>query len=315
MDTIKICVLTEGGKNIGFGHITRCVALYEAFKERNIEPTLIIKGDKNIVDLLKGKNYKIFNWLKEQNKLFKMLTEADIVIIDSYLANKDLYNRISGIINEKSLVMIDDYRRIKYPHGIVVNPSIYGDKLNYSQRDSSDYLLGKDYIILRKEFRETSVNKIIKKRVKDILIMSGGINHSDLMHKIINYLKNKFNFNFHIVEPNKNRFNAKEILNLMLKADICISGGGQTTYELARIGIPTIGICFAENQRLNLEEWQKRGFIEYVGWYKNKGLLNRIENSINKFMPYKKRARFSRIGRNLVDGKGVGRIINKLIKI
>ena len=72
------------------------------------------------------------------------------------------------------------------------------------------------------------------------------------------------------------------MLNLMLKSDICISGGGQTTYELARVGVPTIGICLAENQKNNLMGWKSLGFIENLCWdNEDESLIEEIYNSFN----------------------------------
>ena len=144
--------------------------------------------------------------------------------------------------------MIDDYNRIDYPKGIVVNPSICGDKLDYLRKSDTIYLLGKDYIILRKEFWNVPEKKISKK-IKNVLITFGGMNNYDLANKIGDYLKEKFNIKIYIVNVKNNKLTAKEMLNLMLESDVCISGGGQTTYELARVGVPTIGICLAENQK------------------------------------------------------------------
>ena len=38
----RVFILTEGGKNTGFGHITRCSSLYENLKDKNIETYFII---------------------------------------------------------------------------------------------------------------------------------------------------------------------------------------------------------------------------------------------------------------------------------
>lgn len=309
---MKVFIITEGSKDIGFGHITRCISLYQAFKERGIMPEFIVNGDDNIKDLLKERNHQIFNWLKEKDKLFELVNNADIVIIDSYLADKSLYDKIAEVLHNRPLVMIDDYNRIEYPIGIIVNPSIYGDKVSYLQKDEMLYLLGKDYVILQKEFWSVPEKKINKK-VKNILTTFGGINHSDLVHKVVNYLRKKFDFNFYIVEPSKNRLDPKEMLNLMLKADICISGGGQTIYELARIGVPTIGICFAENQRWNLDDCKARGLIEYIGWRNDKKLLFRLEKSIDKLVLYKERVRRTKMARSLIDGKGAERVVNTIM--
>lgn len=307
---MKAIILTEGGKNIGFGHITRCISLYQAFEEKGIRAEIIINGDNAVLDFLKNKAYQIFDWIGEEGKLFRVISNADIVVTDSYLAKKSLYDKISEILKAR-LLMIDDFNRIEYPKGIVVNPSIYGDKLNYPEKDGQVYLLGKDYIILRKEFWGI-LEKKNNKEVKNILITLGGAVHLDMIYKVVNVLKAKFAFNFYIVENTK-RIDAEEMLNLMLKADICISGGGQTTYELARVGLPTIGICLAENQRLNLEEWQRIGFVEYIGCHNDGNLLEKIGSAIKQLMPFEKRSRCSKIGKNWVDGKGIERIMKVLL--
>lgn len=309
---MKAYILTEGGKDIGLGHITRCISLYQAFEEKDITSEFIVNGDDSILDLLKGKNNQIFNWTKQRNKLIGIIGNADVVVIDSYLAEKALYDRISEITGAR-LAMIDDYNRLEYPRGVVVNPSIYGDRLGYSQKDDTLYLLGKEYIILRKEFWGIPEKKINKK-IKNVLITFGGMSHFDVAHKIINYLKDKFDFAFYITEPRKKRLNAKEMLSLMLEVDICISAGGQTTYELARVGTPTIGICFADNQRLNLEGWREKGFIEYIEQCDNPELLNRLTNSIEKLFSFEERNRRSKIGKSFVDGKGAQRIVKIIME-
>jgi spore coat polysaccharide biosynthesis predicted glycosyltransferase SpsG len=308
---MKVIILTEGGKNIGFGHLTRCIALYEAFLEKKIMPLILINADTTVKGLLAGRNYKIFNWLKEKDRLFRVIDNADIIIIDSYLAARDLYDKISTITKGK-LVIVDDYNRLKYPRGIIVNPSIYGDKIKYPRMVGRNYLLGSKYIMLRKEFWSIP-KKLIKKEVKNILITFGGMSDFKLANKIVGSLNNKFNFNFYFTGCKKGGFSTREMLCLMLKADICISGGGQTTYELARLGVPTIGICFSENQILNLVNWQSRGFIKNIGWYNAKNLLPNLLKSIDELQPYKERVRRSKIGRNFVDGNGVRRILRAVI--
>ena len=310
----KVIILTEGGKDIGFGHITRCVSLCQAFEERKVEPDLIVNGDISILNLLNGRSYKIFNWIKEKDRLLACIKNSDVVIMDSYLANKILYNEILKVSSFRILAIIDDHRTINYPDGVVINPSVYGEKLNYPKKEGLVYLSGRKYIILRKEFWEVPEKKI-NKCIKNILITFGGIDYSDRIYKIVNYLEKKFNFNFYIVDPVKKRVNTKEMLDLMLKADICISGGGQTTYELARVGVPTIGICFAKNQVLNLIEWHRRNFIEYIGWNNDPDLFKNLSLAIEKLSSQKLRQKMSEIGRTSVDGQGVRRIIKESLKL
>jgi spore coat polysaccharide biosynthesis predicted glycosyltransferase SpsG len=170
---MKILILTEGGKDIGFGHIARCIALSDAGTVMGMETGLIINGDKSVLGLLKGKDYQIFDWTKGGEILFYSIRNADAVIVDSYLAERTLYDRIIKSFDGR-LLMIDDYRRIKYPKGIVLNPAISSEKLDYPRRDGVTYLLGKNYIIVRKEFWSVP-RKHIRRKIKDVLITLGGI--------------------------------------------------------------------------------------------------------------------------------------------
>jgi len=309
---MKILILTEGGEKIGFGHITRCIALCEAFEEKCINPELLFNGENSIIDFLKRKNFKIYDWIKNKEKLFRNIAKSDFIVIDSYLAEKSIYDKISEVTSGK-ILMIDDYNRIDYPKGILVNPSIYGDKLNYSKKNDIIYLFGKDYIILRKVFWNVP-EKIINKKVKNVLITFGGMNNYDLANKIGDYLKEKFNIKIYIVNVKNNKLTAKEMLNLMLESDVCISGGGQTTYELARVGVPSIGICLAENQKFNLMGWKSLGFMENLCWdYEDESLIEKIYNSFNSLLSYQKRKKLNEIGRSYVDGQGAKNIIKKFI--
>lgn len=58
--------------------------------------------------------------------------------MNSYVADPDIYHFISA--RSKKSLFIDDNKRIDYPKGIVVNPSIYGKGLNYPKNPEIDYL-------------------------------------------------------------------------------------------------------------------------------------------------------------------------------
>ena len=165
---MRVFILTEGSKNIGFGHVTRCFSLYQAFEEKGILPTFIINGDESVKNFINNtKNTLFFNWLNDQKKALTFIKGADIVIIDSYLADLSLYEKISELA--KVSVYIDDNKRLDYPKGVILNGAIYAKELNYSQKEKQIYLLGTRYIPLRKEFWDVPEKKI-KKELKTIMI-------------------------------------------------------------------------------------------------------------------------------------------------
>ncbi len=308
---VRPLILTEGGGKKGFGHIARCISLSDAFKEKRILPKLVLNAEDDFKGLLKDKNCQIFDWLKDNDKLFKIAASAEIIVIDSYLADSSFYERISRLV--KIPVYIDDTRRLDYPKGIVVNGLIYAEKIKYPKNRKNMYLLGSKFVSLRKEFWDIP-ERIPNNEIKNILITFGGIGNFDLVNSLAVYLKDKFPYSIKVVANKKIKIADREMFNLMANSDICISGGGQTTYELARCGVPTIGICFADNQKVNLENLSKAGFLRFAGWYNDKNLFKRIEAIVKSLMDYKKRLKMYRAGRKYIDGQGARRVVDKIIQ-
>lgn len=328
---MKVFIITEGGRHIGFGHMTRCISLYQAFEERGIIPQFIVNGDDVILDILKGKKYQIFNWLKEKNKLFKLVKNADVAIIDSYLADISFYETLSKLV--KIPVYIDDAKRLDYSRGIVVNGSIYAEELNYPEKENLIHLLGTKYIPLRKEFWEVP-EKEIKEKVESVMVTFGGNDARNLIPKILKFLKDNYpNLKKNAIvgkafrnideikgEVDKNTNltyypDAEKMKGIMLASDIAISAGGQTLYELARVGVPTLGVCVSENQEFNLKRFHKSSFLKFVGWYNDNNLDKKMIEMIEKFLIKEERRKTSSIGQKLVDGQGAKRIVNYISQL
>ena len=100
---------------------------------------------------------------------------------------------------------------------------------------------------------------------------------------------------------------------VMLNSDIAISAGGQTLYELARIGVPGIGICVADNQIESLKEWDRIGFLEYAGLYNENNIITGIDKLLKKMKNVKMRKSKSKTGRKIIDGKGSLNLVDKVI--
>lgn len=326
---MKVLILTEGGKNKGFGHITRCISLYQAFEKKGIRPEFIINGDDSIRGLLKNIRYKTCDWLEERQDLFDIARKFDAVIIDSYFVDFGFYNEISEIV--KIAVYLDDDKRIRYPGGIVVNGTVFSEKLNYPKKERVDYLLGNRYALLRREFWEAPKKKI-KKNIETIMITFGNDDRRNMASRILKLMVDNYpglnkkivvGGNFKSIKEVKTLKdkkttllfcpNAEDIKRTMLESDVAISAGGQTLNELARVGVPTVAIGGDGNQLNNIRGWKKAGFIEYAGWWENKDLLNRIIRCIKRLKDKEIRDERSAIGRQFVDGKGAKRIVERIL--
>lgn len=329
---MKIFILTEAGNNIGFGHLARCLSLYEGFRRYGITAKLLVNSDTHVRKFLKIKNYEILNWLAERKKVYRLLKDADVAIIDSYLANETFYKEVSEMT--KTSIYIDDNKRINYPKGIVVNGNIYANKLKYPKKEGVLYLRGCKYTLLRKEFwmvRERKINKDIKR----LFITFGGEDIRNITPKILNLLDKEnpelikdvvIGGGFRNIEELRSLKSKSKTINLiyypdarlmkkvMLRSDIAICSGGQTLYELARIGTPTIAMAVTKNQINNIRFLSRVGFIEDLGWWKDKKIPHKLIQNINLLKDKALRIKKSRIGMRIVDGKGAERACNFILK-
>ena len=95
-------------------------------------------------------------------------------------------------------------------------------------------------------------------------------------------------------------------------ADIAISSGGSTPWELAFMGLPAFVICFAENQIKTMDSLHNYGSVINLGWYsaiKKEQLLIQMNNLLQEELLRKK---MSEKGTNLIDGSGRKRIIDNM---
>lgn len=326
---MKVFILTEGGKNAGFGHITRCTSIYQAFEEREVEPELIINGDETVHDFVKDKNYKVFDWLNDRRTLFAALREANIVFIDSYLAEYYLYEKISSIV--ETAVYFDDVVRIEYPKGFVINGAVFAEQLSYPPRQDITYLLGTQYTPVRKEFWDVPA-KPIRDVLETVMITFGGADVCNLTPKVLKLLVDAYpQLNKKAVIgksfPNRPEIealkdhntelvyypDAAEMKKFMLESDIAISAGGQTLCELARVGVPTIVVAVADNQVDNIKSLQEADCVSYAGWWEDRNVLDNISACVEEMRHKVLRSKRSLLGRKFVDGGGSRRIVDFLL--
>ncbi len=95
---------------------------------------------------------------------------------------------------------------------------------------------------------------------------------------------------------------------LFSRADLAITAGGGTLYEIARVGVPGIVISLVPHQERNAGFFEKEGCIINLG-PGSAPFEKRLGERVRWLMKNSKlRSEMSRRGRKLVDGKGRERV-------
>lgn len=327
---MKTVFLTDGGERVGFGHITRCSALAQVLKENGTEVSLIINGDDSVESVLSGEDYQILDWMKNPDRTFSLIKDFDLVVIDSYQVDDNFCKGLADLPARFICMQTND--AVHYPPGIIVKESLYAQELQDRDKEGSMYLYGPQYAMLRKAFEHSE--KEIKEDVKSIMVTVGGQDEQGLTPRIMEFLKQDYpELKTNIIVGGRfdnideiekladeqthliHSPNAESMKKIMQESDLAISAGGQTLYELARVGVPTVGICLVECQEKNVQSWAEVGFVEYAGWHNDPDLFKNLKVAMDRTMPYEKRVKRSAIGQRYVDGKGAQRIIEKALSI
>lgn len=312
---MRIQIFTEGGRAIGLGHLSRCYSLYEEALRQKREVHLTYQGDATDVVFLKGPQITHAQW-RSQAYIEREVDEHSLCIVDSYLADASVLKAFSD--RAKAVFFIDDYNRLPYPKGTVVQPFLS------KAPPSKTVLTGQAYIILRRPF--VGVNRVKTKRVAHrVLVMMGGTDSQNLIPRLLDGVVKRFpEIEFHFVIGGGTlpveaanayghcNLSAEEMKAQMLSCDFALSAAGQTVFELMATQTPFIPIQVADNQQANI-----RGILmtDPTHWVLNcnaPDFESALEAAFRAYCTPALRQRLSELYRGVIDGRGAQRIVEAL---
>jgi len=322
----SILILTECGSEIGFGHVTRCVSLAQAFRNAGREATLLISVHGQMqVQLPSGA--QVVTWYDLPDPLGTSLRQAYAVVLDSLVVTTTQLERIA--VTTSRLAVIDDWVRRPHRHGVVIDWTVGAERFAYPVKNPNvHYLLGSCYCALRPEFSAVP-QRTFYDSPRAVLVTFGGGDVRQLTAPVLRLLDSHFpTLSRHVIVGDGVRdksfmnawhndagtafhvgCDAGEMRSVMAQTDVAICAGGQTLYELASQGLPPLVIGVADNQQDDIREFGAAGFALVVGDWNTSGLFSKLVAAISSIWPATERRRLSAIGRQCIDGRGAQRLI------
>jgi len=261
------------------------------------------------------------------------------LVLDGYHFGPD-YQRAVREAGHRLLV-IDDYNHLPHYHAnILLNQNIGSETISYSYDSDTVGLFGPKYTLLRTEF--LTQKKSVEERTghpRNILVTLGGADPDNITLKVVRALLRmeleelKVNIVLGPSKPNTEvlereigearksgliPMEAMRLLRqgnmpeLMARADVAISAGGSTCWELCFLGKPFLVIIAAKNQRDIALGLDQGGVATCLGWHHElteQQIHDHLESLINDT---NLRREMSTSGQSLVDGKGRLRVLQAL---
>lgn len=278
----KIVLRCDGYKELGMGHIYHCLTLAYSLTGNEV----MFVTNKSCKEGLKKiqESYMPYITIRNNEEFFEFLEnyKPDIIVNDCLDTEKEYIKTLKKLC--KKVVTIEDLGSGAKYADVVINAL-------YEKKNNSNEYCGEQYVCLRNEFL-VSKPTTFKEKVRNVLVLFGGTDPSNLTKKIYNMAKDNhknypyINYTFItgigydceenqiVTDENYNIKVLKCISNVseyMSEADMAFTSQGRTVYELATMGVPSIVLAQNKREQLHTFAQMNNGFI-------NLGLGNEVSD-------------------------------------
>lgn len=256
----------------------------------------------------------------------------DWLVVDHY----SLDARWESVLRQavKKIMVIDDIADRQHDCDMLLDQNFYADMdIRYTGKVPAhcQLLLGPRYALLRDEFcRVREQVKPCTGPVKRVLTFFGGVDADNYTGRVIEALAGIGGHDFHVdvaigsQHPHREQIESacaendfichvqtSRMAELMAAADLAIGAGGSAVWERCCLGLPTLTICVADNQRKQIADAASEGLL-YAPELKDELILV-VKRHLSALMENGHlRHAVSRNGMQAVDGRGVLRVIGNM---
>lgn len=341
---LLLAIRADASPEIGGGHATRCLALAQACLDLGGDAVfLCAEKDVDSMRRVIGQEVPLESLTisetggeEDARATLEVLDRVgpDWVVVDGYDFSSSYLCSLSDAF---PTLLFDDYlHRESYPVTALVNYSPGAEGLDYRSKSTAHVLLGPKFAPLRRMFRERSISqREVTPTCERLLVTIGSSDFINVTGRVIEALSSiphsvmttvvvgPMNQDVDAIEGGASRAGGSvvvlqdppDLLQLMSEADVAVSGGGSTLFELAALGVPSVAIIIAENQEQIVRQFSALGVTLDVGWAADMDPRRLGANILQLMEDFSTRVRMARRGSEMVDGLGANRLVQALLRI
>lgn len=324
---MRIDMVTHAGVGIGYGHLTRTMALAEALVERGGAVRFILPDIGGAEALSEAG----FQWhiLPGEAWMHPWGKAPSLYVMDHYRVNPAYFK---GFSDRAPVAYIDDLLGGVFPVAAIINGHFYGESLGYdSAYPHAIKILGPQHCLLRKPFR--SLPRRRQGKVTDILLTTGGTDPQGLMPKLMaealqaigdqgvrihciigaGYPESSEYQSLALADPRfRLHWHPAHLGNIMEACQVAVTAAGTTLYELAAYGVPALAWQMVDNQRYVFQSAAEQGLIIPTNPALKGDLAGKLEALLED---EDQRAALSSRLQSMVDGQGAQRVADRLMRL
>ncbi len=259
-------------------------------------------------------------------------TAVDWVIVDHYALDARWERALRK--HCRKLMVIDDLANRQHDCDLLLDQNLGRELADYIKLvpEACRVLVGPKYALLRSEFfalREVSLSRRnTNPQLKHLLICMGGVDQVDATGKVLDvlrecslpadlritvvmgehapWLEHVKLIARQITYPVEVKVNVNNMAQLMAESDLAIGAAGGTSWERCCLGLPSIVVVLADNQRNGGHALEKRGCVKLIDQFADIPYVLR-EMIADTASPHVL-GRLSQSSRNITDGNGTIRV-------
>lgn len=331
---------------IGIGHLMRCLTLSKKLSGFGFSTAFICNKSTQIYKEFITKSGSLYFEIQDEviknyeyddaQKTLNICEKIDVyaLIIDHYNLGINWEKEVRKKI--KNIIVIDDLANRNHDCLFLLDSTFDRKNVDYLDKVGGDtnILTGSKFCILREEFyllRAEAINKrLMTKEIGSILLNFGGVDpfmHTILAYRLIREINTRITIIIIISKActsldkilkisNTDVFvdlhiDTDDVANIMLNADLSIGALGTTSWERCCLGLPSIALLSADNQKHNANLLDKNNAIILSNENILKEDLVRIISNHDSIEIWKNMvtACFK-----ICDGKGLYRVSHEFLK-
>ena len=338
----SLLIRADANAHKGTGHLMRCLALAQGWRGRGGRATFVTACESDgLRQRLSDEGFQVITLERPYPDPADWEIASEVlaahpaawVALDGYHFDSTYQRQIREAGHP--LLVIDDTAHLDHYYAdVVLNQNIHAERLDYSCEPHTRLLLGTRYALLRSEFLAwRGWQREIPEVARRVLVTLGGSDPDNQTLKVIRALRQvdvddleavvvvgASNPHFDELQSaiRDSQFavrlvqNVTNVPELMAWADVAVSAGGSTCWELAFMGLSFIGLVLAENQQAIAEGLDVAGVAVNLGWGSNILPVHISADLEQLIHDQPRRRQMSHAGQELIDGNGSGRVVTAM---
>jgi UDP-2,4-diacetamido-2,4,6-trideoxy-beta-L-altropyranose hydrolase len=342
----RLIVRADASHAAGTGHLMRALALSQAWLDGGgVVRWLLARAPEPLSARIAAEGIEIVPLRAPPG------TAPDAAAVRVELANDEgaralvdglefdaAYLSALGAMGRRVLLVDDSAEHEAYPVGFVLNQNAHADRAAYPADASARFLLGTEFVVLRREFRRSQPPRTIPRRARHLLVTLGGADPGGVSRRVVaalgelppelqhgaevRVIVGAANPDGTRLEEEARRLSSTlpvriergvlDMPGLLAWADLAITSGGSTVWELARMGCPALVIETVPVETLLAEGLARVGLDDRLGRADHLDAATITAAVAARIDDHGWRQAMSARGPELVDGRGANRVLGVL---